>query len=61
MIEGKEIEKYLSENPIFEENIKNMGLSVSDIRYITFEGWFGESGIFAWHYPEGVPHYCRID
>ena len=31
-----------------------------DIRFISFEGWDGESGVFAWYYPLGVPHYCRI-
>lgn len=36
-------------------------LTVDDIHYISFEGWFGEPGIFAWYYPGGVPHYLKID
>ncbi len=35
-------------------------LKVDDIRYITFEGWFGEPGVYAWYYPGGVPHYTKI-
>ena len=35
-------------------------MTVDDVRYITFEGWFGERGVFAWYYPEGTPHYMKI-
>lgn len=35
-------------------------MTLEDVRYITFEGWFGEKGVFAWYYPEGVPHYAKI-
>lgn len=35
-------------------------LTIEDITYITFEGWQGEKGVFAWYYPGGVPHYTRI-
>ena len=35
-------------------------LEVSDISFITFEGWEGQKGVFAWYYPCGVPHYTQI-
>lgn len=35
-------------------------LELSDIRFISFEGWQGEKGVFAWYYPCGVPHYAQI-
>ena len=35
-------------------------LTVEDVHFITFEGWFGEPGVFAWYYPGGVPHYLKI-
>lgn len=35
-------------------------LTVDDISFITFEGWQGERGVFAWYYPNGVPHYMKI-
>ena len=35
-------------------------LTVDDIQYISFSGWCGESGVFAWYYPGGVPHYLKI-
>ena len=35
-------------------------VTIEDIRFISFEGWEGQSGVFAWFYPLGVPHYCRI-
>ena len=35
-------------------------VTVDDVHYISFEGWFGEPGVFAWYYPCGVPHYARI-
>ncbi len=35
-------------------------LTVDDIQYISFSGWCGESGVFAWYYPCGVPHYLKI-
>lgn len=35
-------------------------LTVDDIKYISFEGWFGEKGVFAWYYPGGVPHYMKV-
>lgn len=35
-------------------------LKLDDVRYISFGGWFGESGVFAWYYPCGVPHYLKI-
>ena len=35
-------------------------LTVEDVKYISVGGWCGEPGIFAWYYPEGVPHYLKI-
>lgn len=35
-------------------------LTVEDISYISFEGWEGQKGVFAWYYPCGVPHYTQI-
>ena len=35
-------------------------LTLDDVKYISFGGWFGESGVFAWYYPGGVPHYLKI-
>ena len=35
-------------------------LEIDDISFITFEGWEGQKGVFAWYYPLGVPHYCNI-
>lgn len=35
-------------------------MTVEDVKYISFGGWFGEKGVFAWYYPEGVPHYMKI-
>lgn len=35
-------------------------LTLDDIVYISFQGWCGEDGTFAWYYPGGVPHYMRI-
>ena len=35
-------------------------LTVDDIHFISFEGWEGQKGVFAWFYPCGVPHYCKI-
>lgn len=35
-------------------------LTIDDIKYISFGGWCGESGVFAWYYPGGVPHYMKI-
>lgn len=36
-------------------------LTLDDIQYISFEGWQGEKGVFAWYYPCGVPHYIKIN
>ncbi len=36
-------------------------LTVDDIMYISFEGWEGQPGVFAWYYPGGVPHYMSIE
>lgn len=36
-------------------------LEISDIHFISFEGWEGQKGVFAWYYPCGVPHYAKID
>ena len=35
-------------------------LTVDDVKYISFGGWCGEIGVFAWYYPCGVPHYLKI-
>lgn len=35
-------------------------LTVDDVSFITFKGWTGERGVFAWYYPNGVPHYIKI-
>lgn len=35
-------------------------ITQDDIRFISFEGWEGQPGVYAWYYPLGVPHYCRI-
>lgn len=35
-------------------------VTVDDIRFISFEGWEGQKGVFAWFYPLGVPNYCKI-
>ena len=35
-------------------------LTVEDIKFITFESWFGEPGVYAWYYPGGVPHYMKV-
>lgn len=35
-------------------------LTVEDVRFITFKGWFDEPGVYAWYYPGGVPHYAKI-
>lgn len=35
-------------------------LRIEDISLISFEGWEGQKGVFAWYYPLGVPHYTRI-
>lgn len=35
-------------------------LTVEDVRFITFSGWFDEPGVYAWIYPDGVPHYVKI-
>ena len=35
-------------------------LTVDDVHFITFGGWFDEPGVFAWYYPGGVPHYLKI-
>lgn len=35
-------------------------MTIADVKYITNGGWFGEKGVFAWYYPEGVPHYMKI-
>lgn len=35
-------------------------LTTEDIHFISFEGWEGQKGVFAWYYPMGVPTYCRI-
>ena len=35
-------------------------LEISDIKYISFEGWEGQKGVFVWYYPCGVPHYTQI-
>lgn len=35
-------------------------LTIDDVHFISFEGWFGEKGVFAWYYPGGVPHYMKI-
>ena len=36
-------------------------LTIDDVKYITFEGWYGEPGTYAWFYSCGVPHYTCID
>lgn len=48
---------YQNENREVEER----PLEVDDIQFITFEGWEGQKGVFAWYYPLGIPHYCKID
>lgn len=35
-------------------------LTLEDVKFITFGGWCGEAGVFAWYYPCGVPHYTQI-
>ncbi len=35
-------------------------LTTEDIHFISFEGWNGECGVFAWFYPMGVPHYVKL-
>ena len=35
-------------------------LQIEDIHFISFEGWEGQKGVFAWYYPLGVPHYIQI-
>lgn len=34
--------------------------TVDDVKRISFGGWFGEPGVFAWMYPCGVPTYLWI-
>ncbi len=35
-------------------------LATEDIHFISFEGWNGERGVFAWFYPMGIPHYVKL-
>lgn len=35
-------------------------LTVNDIQFISFEGWEGQKGVFAWYYPCEIPHCCKI-
>jgi hypothetical protein len=34
--------------------------AIDDVKYISFGGWFGESGVYAWLYPCGVPTYVWV-
>lgn len=34
--------------------------TLDDVKRISFGGWYGEPGIFAWMYPCGVPTYTWI-
>ncbi len=36
-------------------------LTVDDVKFISFEGWQGEKGVFAWYFPCGIPHYTKIN
>lgn len=34
--------------------------TVDDVKHISFGGWYGEPGVYAWVYPCGVPTYVWI-
>ncbi len=70
MIEGKEVQEYFSHHPesvkkleglTFHDGEHARPLEVSDIKYISEQGWEGQPGMYAWYYPQEVPHYTRID
>ena len=70
MLEGKAVKEYFKKHPESLKAIENIqfqeeediyrALTVDDIHFISFEGWEGQKGVFAWFYPCGVPHYCKI-
>ena len=71
MLKGKAVKEYFNEHPESLKAIENIQfqegnedicrqLTVDDIHFISFEGWEGQKGVFAWFYPCGVPHYCKI-
>lgn len=58
IIENMEIQIKCGFDLKYEEMYRK--LNIQDVRYISFEGWFGEKGVFAWYYPMGAPHYVKI-
>ena len=43
-----------------DDEVIERPLEVSDIERISFKGWDGQAGVFAWYYPCGIPHYTKI-
>lgn len=74
MLEGKDVSNYFLKHPESVErlngfkyqtgtgeNMTERTLEASDIKYISFKGWNGEAGVFAWYYPNDIPHYIKIN
>ena len=73
LIKGEEVKDYFEDNPDavgyveafdFQTRIgadpEYRKATVDDVKRISFGGWCGEPGVYAWLYPCGVPTYIWI-
>lgn len=73
LIKGEAIANYFKDNPesvgyveAFDFQTKigadpcYRKATIDDVKCISFGGWFGEPGVYAWLYPCGVPNYLWI-